>query len=154
MGFLYSDKAYQRRFSSSTIRKDKRSLLWEKGFKENVSDNVAIFYFGKAFGLGHDQKWQKGEIKAPNYENTFYLRISETGIVGVFLLLVPLIYLLSHWDEFDFFNICLLSFYISYLIISYISPNGGHQTTQMVVFMALGMNLIKDEFKRGKMPLA
>ena len=152
--FLYSDKAYERRFSSSTIKKDNRSQLWKKGFKENVSDNVAILYFRKAFGLAHDQKWKKGEIKGPNYENTYYLRISEIGITGVFLLLLPFLFLIFCWDGFDFFNVCLLSFYISYMVISYISPNGGHQTTQMVVFMALGMNLIKDEFKREKMPLA
>ena len=41
--FLYSDKAYKERFSSSSVAKDKRSQYWEEGFKENVSDNILIF---------------------------------------------------------------------------------------------------------------
>ena len=152
--FLYSDKAYKERFSSSSVAKDKRSQYWEEGFKENVSDNILIFYLGKAFSLSQGQKAKKGELTGRHYENTFYSRISEVGIIGVFLLLVPLYYLLRHWDGFDMFNIGLLSIYLSYLLISYIAPNGSHQTTQMVVFIAMGMNLIKHEFTRDKMQLA
>lgn len=152
--FLYSDSHHKDRFSSSNIVKDRRYLYWEDGFKENVRDNVLILYFGKAFSLSQGQKAQKGELTGRHYENTFYSRISELGILGVFLLLIPLYYLIRHWDGLDLFNIGLLSFYISYLVISYVSPNGSHQTTQMTVFIAMGMNLIKHEFKKEKIHLA
>ena len=43
-----------------------------------------------------------------------------------------------------FLNISLLSFFLSYIFISYVSPNGSYQTTQMIVYLAWGVYLKKD----------
>lgn len=147
--FLFSDKTYQDRYSSNSIKEDTRYKAWENGWRENVVDNVDVFFVGKAIALSQGQKAQKGELQGSHYENTYFARLSETGIVGVFLLLLPLLYLLFYWHKTDFFNILLLLFFFSYLFISYISPNGSHQTTQMVVYLALGLFLNKKQFNKN-----
>ena len=144
--FLISDKSYQDRYSSTSIKEDTRYKAWNKGWNDNVVDNVDRFFVGKAIALSQGQKANRDELQGSHYENTFFARLSETGIVGVFLLLLPLFWLLSNWNKTDYFNFSLLSFFLSYVFISYISPNGAHQTSQMTVYLALGVFLNKNQF--------
>lgn len=145
--FLFAEKAYQNRYSTELIKKDSRYAAWERGFKENVVNDVGIFFVGKAVALSQGQKARKTELQGSHYENTYYSRLSEIGIVGVILLLFPILYLCKHWNRGSFFNVSLLAFFLSYLFISYVSPNGIHQTTQMTVYLALGLFLKREYFE-------
>lgn len=143
--FLFSEKSYQERYSSESIEEDTRYSSWERGFKENV-ENVEVFLIGKGVALSQGQKALDTEYVGSHYENTYYSRLSEIGIIGIILLLIPIICLVRNWGRITFFNISLLSFFLSYIFISYISPNGSHQTTQMVIYLACGMYLKKDYY--------
>lgn len=145
--FLFADEAYQNRYSTELIKHDPRHTSWERGFKENVVDDIDIFLCGKAVALSQGQKAHKNEIIGSHYENTYFSRLSEIGIVGVILLLFPILYLCKHWRRNTFFNVSLLAFFLSYLFISYVSPNGIHQTTQMTVYLAFGLFLKKEYFE-------
>lgn len=141
--FLFSEKSYQERYSSESIEEDTRYSSWERGFKENV-ENVEVFLIGKGVALSQGQKALDTEYVGSHYENTYYSRLSEIGIIGIILLLLPMIYLIRNWGKTTFFNISLLSFFLSYIFISYVSPNGSYQTTQMIVYLAWGVYLKKD----------
>lgn len=144
--FLLSNESYHDRYSSTSIKEDTRYRAWKNGWNENVVENVDRFFVGKAIALSQGQKANNGELQGSHYENTFFSRLSETGIVGVILLLIPFLWLLFYWDNTDFFNVTLLLFFLSYIFISYISPNGAHQTTQMAVYLAFGIFLNKRQF--------
>lgn len=133
------------RFSSSTIKEDKRSLVWKRSFEETCLE-MDVLLFGKAFGYTVLNNVGEGEDIGYHYENTFFARISETGLVGLLIFLYPFIIILSKMRRIDFFKSLILGFAISFLIVSFISPNGTHQTSQMVLFIALGMILDKDYF--------
>lgn len=145
--FLLADEAYQNRYSAKLIKNDSRYASWERGFKENVVDDVGIFFVGKAVALSQGQKAQKNELQGSHYENTYFSRLSEIGVVGIVLLLLPILYLCRYWSRGSFFNVALFAFYLSYLFISYVSPNGTHQTTQMTIYLAFGLFLKREYFE-------
>lgn len=145
--FLFEEDAYQNRYSAELIKNDSRYASWERGFRENVVDNVNIFFVGKAVALSQGQKALKTELQGSHYENTYFSRLSEIGIMGVILLLFPILYLYKHWSRGSFFDVSLLAFFLSYLFISYVSPNGIHQTTQMTIYLAFGLLLKRDYFE-------
>lgn len=146
--FMYSDQAYKNRYSANSIQKDSRTNVWIRGWHETVTDDIRVFLFGKAVGLAQGQKAQKGEVTGSHYENTYFSRLSEIGICGVFLLIMPLVYLWKYWIRTTVFNIFLLAFFLSYLVICYVSPNGSHQTTQMAVYIAFGLFLNRHYFDK------
>lgn len=146
--FLFTDDAYSERYSSESIKEDKRYAYWERGFKENVIDNALIFLFGKAFTLTQGQKAAPNEITGSHYENTFFSRISETGLVGLLLLLIPIIYFAYHNKKWTFFSVSVFSLYTAYLFICFVSPNGIHQTSQTALFITWGMFLNRSLFDK------
>lgn len=145
--FLFADEAYQNRYSAKLIKKDSRYTAWERGFKENVVDDVGIFLVGKAVALSQGQKALKNELLGSHYENTYFSRLSEIGVMGIVLLLLPVLYLCRYWSRSSFFNVALFAFFLSYLLISYVSPNGTHQTTQMTIYLAFGLFLKRKYFE-------
>lgn len=138
---------YNKRYSSSALSKDTRSENWMKGYRETVIENPVVFLFGHGASYIQGQKASPKEIVGSHYENTLFSRLSELGIGGLILLLFPVFYLLGHWKHKSLFYILILSINIAFLFTCYVSPNGVHQTTQMIMYMATGMIICADYFK-------
>ena len=144
---IHKDEAYQTRYSSSVISKDSRMILWEKGYKKTFgSPDWGVFLYGKGVGLTQGQKALKGEPLDSHYECTFISRMLDVGIIGVIMLLYPIFMFLRQVSVHRFSDCLLSCFFMSYFFISLVSPNGAHQTTQMVVFLALGLLVNKKDF--------
>lgn len=147
VAFLFQDKSSRNRYSYKTLAKDNRSILWEKGYAATLgSPEWGVFFWGKGVGMTQGQKAVKGELTMSHYENTFFSRMVEVGFVGIIMLLYPFIYFMRRASIHSFADVLLFCFFSSYLFICYVSPNGSHQTTQMVIFLALGLVANKEYF--------
>lgn len=147
--FLLKEDIYSDRYSNESIREDPRSKSWIRGWHETVVDDISIFVFGKAVALVQGQKAQPGELTGSHYENSFFARLSECGIVGVILLCYPAIYILRRLHRWNFFQILICILTGAFLFTCYISPNGQHQTTQAIMYIALGMFICRQYFDPG-----
>lgn len=137
VGFMSENKKLLERYDSSNVKEDSRSALWKIGFDETCKD-LGVFAFGKGFSYVAGQKANKNEVVGNHYENTFFARISETGIVGLLIFLYPFIFIIRRMRSIDLLRCCIFSFLVAFLIVSFISPNGIHQTSQMVLFICWG----------------
>ena len=141
------DSYYKERYNTESIKEDSRYAAWEDGLNETIlSGDIKTTLVGKAVALSQGQKAAKGEILGRHYENTFYSRWSELGIYGTLFIFIPICFVIKRMKKLDFLNVLITSLFISYLFISYISPNGIHQTTQMVIYISIGIFLCKDYF--------
>lgn len=139
------NESLSNRFSSSNMKEDKRSSVWLQGF-EDTCLNIDILLLGNAFGYTTINNVSEGEEIGYHYENTYFARISETGLIGLIIFLYPFLIILRKMRRMNFFKSLILGFIISFLTVSFISPNGTHQTSQMVLFIALGMILNEDYY--------
>lgn len=137
--FLYQDKTYTDRYSTESIEEDSRSRAWRNGFHDTLVDDVFVTLFGKAVALSQGQKAQPDEIVGSHYENSFFGRLSECGIIGLMLLCYPVIYIMRRLGKWDLFQLLTLIIILAYLITCFVSPNGQHQTSQMAIFLTLGI---------------
>lgn len=144
--FMLKDDTYAERYSSESIEQDTRSRAWENGFKHTICDDITITLVGEAVALSQGQKALPGETTGSHYENSFFARISECGIVGLLLLCYPVIYVLRRLQRWDLFQLLLIIILLAYLITCFVSPNGQHQTSQMALFLTLGMYIARDYF--------
>ena len=141
---LYSNDSYASRYSAEDIKEDKRSVAWKTGFNETILD-PAVLIFGN--GIGYTSgKAGVGEKAGNHYENSYFARISDTGFIGLILLLFPVTYFFKRMSYKRFVDVLFLAFYLSYLIICFVSPNGASPTTQMAIYLGLGMFICKDYF--------
>ena len=148
---LYSEDSYEERYSYESIEEDSRYDAWEDGLNETIlSGEVRMTFIGEAVALVQGQKAAKGELIGRHYENTFFSRWSELGIYGTLFIFIPIFFVLKRMKKIDFFNMLLISLFVSYFFISYISPNGIHQTTQMMIYLSIGLFLCKDYFTERK----
>ena len=144
---FFSSESYEERFSTESIKEDNRYAAWEDGLNETVlSGDVKMTTIGKAVALVQGQKAAKGEITGRHYENTYYSRWSELGIYGTLFIFIPVLFVFKRMKKLDFFNVLLISLFLSYFFICYISPNGIHQTTQMTLYLSIGLFLCKEYF--------
>lgn len=145
--FLFSEDMYSKRYNSEAIQEDGRYQDWEDGLNETIlSDELNIVFFGKAVALAQGQKAQPNEITGYHYESTIYTRWSELGLYGTIFLFIPFLFILARIKNIDFFNIIIIALFSSFILICYVSPNGIHQTTQMVIYIVTGLFLCKDYF--------
>lgn len=144
---LYKDESQQNRYSKDTLAEDTRSKFWHEGFIYCVGElNIKRILLGEAVALAQTHKALPNEERGHNYENTFWFRMSETGICGIYLLLLPIIYYLKIRKKSDL-NIILGMLFLAFIFISYISPNGQHQTSQMVIYIAIGLLIDNNYYK-------
>lgn len=143
---LTAEDSYRQRFSSENIEEDTRSNAWEAGIEKVILTNPSILLFGEGVAYSQGQKALPNEIVGSHYENTFLARISEIGIIGALLLVYPIIWMITKWRKQTLFTFCIMLVCLSYLFISYVSPNGSHQTTQMTIFLSLGLLLNRHYF--------
>lgn len=148
--FIVEQDSYEARFSEQAIKGDTRSDNWKKGWRETVVDNPQVLLFGRGATYIQGQKALPDEEVGSHYENTFFSRINELGIVGLLLLVFPTYFLIKNWRKSSLFFVLMLGLNIAFLITCFVSPNGNHQTTQMVMYLATGMVLYADYFDVGK----
>lgn len=144
---LTEDEVYANRFDSETIKEDTRSEKWHNGFVYCIKDmNPKRILMGEAIGLAMGQKAEHGEVVGSHYENSIWSRMSETGLIGLILLLYPVIYLMKGFNRHRLMDVLTLAFMISYVMTCYVSPNGLNQTAQMSVYLALGMYIYNKDY--------
>lgn len=145
--FFYAENSYKERYTVASLHEDKRSRSWAKGLEDTLlSSDMKVLLMGKGVGMSQGQKAEQGEEIGSHYENTFYARISEIGLLGIITLLYPFLFFLARASIHSYPDVLLFSFFLCFVVISYISPNGAHQTTQMVLFLALGLFANKDYY--------
>lgn len=144
---LTQDEIYADRFNTETIKEDDRSKQWHDGFAYCIADMVPKrFLIGEAVGLSMGMKAAPGEVVGSHYENSIWSRMSETGLIGLILLLYPVIYLRKGFNRHRLMDVLTLAFMISYVMTCYVSPNGLNQTAQMSVYLALGMYIYSKDY--------
>ncbi len=150
---LMEEKSYSNRYSESSLKEDTRSRAWKRGFNETIADDITVALIGKAVALSQGQKAMPNEIVGSHYENTFFGRLSECGLIGLILLCYPVYYIVRRLGKWDLFQTLVMLFLISYLTTCFVSPNGQHPTTQTVLFVVLGMFMCRDYFDIEAAPI-
>ena len=137
---IYADEAYQARYSTETISEDNRGKYWYEGFMYCIGDlNLKRIVFGEAVAFVQGQKALANEAIGRHYENTFWSRMSEIGIIGLYLFLLPVVFYKKQRSISKSDSIIFGTVLLSFIFISYISPNGQHQTTQMAIYIVVGL---------------
>lgn len=136
--------------TSSSKGDNTRIEKWRNGW-EYVTDNPIIFLFGNGLSSSFAvQGVRAGEPVLDHYENTFLMRFVDTGIVGVLLILYPsvkiFILLIRHRKKgiLDILSFCLI---FNYLFISFISPNGATPSSQYIIYLLLGVYVVRSDFE-------
>lgn len=141
VSFLYSDDAFADRYTSESIEGDKRYKSWKEGWEDcffNPTARRATIGDGVGYTTGNYAS--KSEVVGYHYENTFFARISEIGfIAGLISLLLPVFTIRKRSKYFSPLDWLCASFCLAYIVICYVSPNGAATTTQMSLFILLGM---------------
>lgn len=149
MNKLYSDSAYEERYSDESISEDIRYQWWREGMEYCLFDfDVKRILIGEGVGYVHAQKAQPGERVGRHFENSIWTRMSESGIAGIILFILPIIMLLKNFKLRSFVDIATLSAFAGYLFVSYVSPNGEHQTSQMSLYIVFGL-FMYDRFRKN-----
>lgn len=142
MGKLYQEDAYSNRYSASTIQEDERVNSWRMGFEYCIGEmNIKRILLGEAVGFVSGQKALDNEATGFHFENSYWARMSETGLVGLGLFLLPFWVLLKKMNRERLSELLYFSFMLSFLFTSYVSPNGASTTAQMSIFLILGFFL-------------
>lgn len=142
MAKLYSDSAYEERYSDDSVKEDIRYQWWREGMQYCIFDmDIKRIVIGEGVGYVHGQKALPGERTGRHFENSIWTRMSETGIVGIWLFIFPILIVLKNFKTRSFVDVLALSAMIGYLFVSYVSPNGEHQTSQMSLYLAFGLYL-------------
>lgn len=144
--FIFSDDSYQERYSSESVKEDIRYTYWERGFRESITEaEPKRLLIGDAVAKSQGQKAKEGELTGSHYENTFWSRMSEMGLVGLFMFCYPVIFLLKYMNYKLLDDLLILAVMVVFLFISYVSPNGIHQTSQMVLNLGLGLFMLNKD---------
>lgn len=134
-----SNEGLSSRYDTSSIEQDDRGEKWERGLNETCGE-LDVLFFGKGFSYTVLNNVKPGEEIGYHYENTFFARISETGILGLFVMVYPIILIVTKClTRLNLLKVLILSFVIAFVLVSFISPNGTHQTSQMILFIVLGI---------------
>lgn len=142
MSKLYSDSAYEERYSDDSVKEDIRYQWWREGMQYCIFDfDIKRIVIGEGVGYVHGQKALPGERTGRHFENSIWTRMSETGIIGIWLFIFPILIVLKNFKIRSFIDVLTLSAMIGYLFVSYVSPNGEHQTSQMSLYLAFGLYL-------------
>lgn len=139
---LYDDDAYEERYSNNSVKEDTRYKYWEEGMQYCVFDlDAKRILIGEGVGYVHAQKAKPNERIGRHFENSIWTRMSESGIIGIWLYVLPIIVLIKNYRKKSFVDFATLVAFAGYLFISYVSPNGEHQTSQMSLYLAFGLFL-------------
>lgn len=140
------------RFTLEAIAQDTRYLTWKAGWNETVGDPV-VFFMGNGVAYTMGQQARGAEVVGSHYENTFFTVISNAGIFGVVLFLLPVFFILWRiWTRsgplvfFDFLSIFFIG---GFLLTSIASPNGITPTAQIAIYVLAGIYNHRDQFLAG-----
>lgn len=141
---LYSDSAYEERYSEDSVKEDIRYQWWREGMQYCIFDlDIKRIFIGEGVGYVHGQKALPGERIGRHFENSIWTRMSETGIIGIWLFFSPILIVLKNFKIRSSIDVLTLSAMLGYLFVSYVSPNGEHQTSQMSLYLVFGLYLYR-----------
>lgn len=148
MSNLNKDETYEDRYSSEAIKDDTRYEKWNDGFKFCIGEfNIKRILVGE--GISYvGMKVKPGEVYGYHFENSVWARMSDAGLVGLYILFLPLIVFFNYFKKRRLEDLLILSFLLSYVMTCYVSPNGQNQTSQMAVYIAIGFFLYNIEYQR------
>lgn len=143
------------RFTLEAIKEDERYLTWQDGWNDTVESPIVLL-IGNGVGYTVGQQARGREVVGRHYENTFFSMISNAGILGLLLLLLPIFFVL--WKIYTrkggiaFFDVLSIAFIGGFLLISFVSPNGLTPTAQISIYTLAGIYnnraaLFEDRFK-------
>ena len=139
--YIQANSGFEERYTTSSIMEDERDETWREGLNECIiNPTLKRVLIGDGVGYTAGQQAAKGEVVGDHYENTFFARISDVGWLLAFTsLLLPCFYI---WRNKRLCKAKIL-FYagliLAYLFICCVSPNGASGTTQMSLFIILGL---------------
>lgn len=137
---IMSNSAFDDRYTAEAIKEDNRTDTWKQGLNYcllNPTLQRALIGDGVSYVIA--MKAGAGEKKGKHFENTFFSRISELGIIaGIISLLIPVSYFWKYRKRSKYW-LLYLSVILSYLFICFISPNGGSGQTQMSILILLAL---------------
>ena len=140
LGVAHENDVYVSRFDRETVEEDDRYLTWERGYQELfVNASLRSWCLGNGIGYASGQQIHSGESLGSHYENTYLARFNEMGIWGIVLLLYPVFFVIKKINFRSYIDVLILLVLITFLIISMISPNGNSPTTQIAVYLSLGV---------------
>lgn len=145
---LSENSGFESRYAVEDIKNDERSVLWVHGFEDTFS-SITRLTIGDGVGFVHGQKASLGEKVGLHYENTYFARISEIGLVlGLLTLLLPVFYIIRNRKNNEFY-VLYLGATVAYLFISFVSPNGGAMQTQMPLYILLALSFEDNKRKKA-----
>ncbi len=137
--FLSNEGATER-YSAASIQGDERYKQWQDGLHDSFTSPLRLT-IGEGLGYVHGMKARPGEKVGRHYESTVFTRISEIGLIpALFWLLMPVYYVYKYRKQTKNF-LLYAGVMAAYLFISFISPNGGSELSQISLFVILGMEL-------------
>lgn len=128
---------------------EERVAQWIRG-SEYIIDNGYVVLFGNGMGSFAVKGVNRGELKTEHYENTYLMRIIDTGFIGLWTILFPVyvilrnIYVMRRKNILDKLSLCII---FCYLFTSFISPNGASPSTQYIMFVLAGIYLVRNKFE-------
>ena len=111
--------------------------------------DIKRIFIGEGVGYVHGQKALPGERIGRHFENSIWARMSESGIIGIWLFIFPILIVLKNFKIRSSIDVLTLSVMLGYLFVSYVSPNGEHQTSQMSLYLVFGLYLYR-KFNQNK----
>lgn len=140
LGVTHENNVYVSRFDHENIKEDDRYLTWKRGYQELFVDApLRSWCLGNGIGYASGQQARSGEALGSHYENTYLARFNEMGVWGIVLLLYPVFFVIKKINLRSYIDVLILLVLITFLIVSMISPNGNSPTTQIAVYLSLGV---------------
>ena len=140
LGLLSENKGYTDRYTSEAIKEDERSNTWREGFNYCFTNTtLERILVGEGVGYTLTAHASSREKKGKHFENSFFARISDVGVfVGLSTLLMPVL-LIFGIRKRSKVSIIYYGLIMMYVFISFVSPNGLGNQTQVALFIILGL---------------
>jgi hypothetical protein len=131
------------RYKVGNILEDDRRQFWSKGMNTVVyNGKFPELIVGSGLGYATSNMARGGEFVGDHYENTFLYRMSEAGILGLFILLLPPVFIIScvlMRRNYRYSDFLILGLVAGYFIVCFISPNGSYPSTLMIIYVLAGI---------------
>ena len=139
--FLMDNEGFETRYTSETIKDDDRTETWKAGYDYCfVNTTFKRVTIGEGVGFTLVSRAGSNELRGKHYENSYFARISEVGVVlGLLLLLLPVFYIVKYRERKNKINLLYYGFVFVYLLVSFVSPNGLGNQSQLSLFIVLAL---------------
>lgn len=143
-----NDKIAERYTGDSDGGNSMRIRQWESGSKYFIDHPMALL-IGNGIGSVTTKDIRPGEKVYSHYESTFLSKMLDIGFSGLLFVLFPVFLILKYIrqrNDRDLFDFLMLIIVFNYLFTSFISPNGSHPSTQYIMFLIIGIYIVREKF--------